>query len=298
MLTHPVGAAFQLPVHLTGETGTGKDLVARAIHQLSSLHNGTYVPLNLGAFPAELVASALFGHIKGAFTGALEDRKGAIRTAQNGVLFLDEIGETPLNAQVMLLRFLDRFEFQPIGSDATHEARLQLVTASNVDLQKLVQEGRFRADLLHRLCGLVLSLPPLRERRDDIPLLVRAFMKARGLSTDLSDEVMDFLKTREWPGNIRQLKACIDRFALVGSQSDLKEAVRMLEINEFNQQDHGDDLPLEDLRRDYDRRILTDRLRRFAGDTVATAESLGISRRSVYDLARRLEVDIQGSDKD
>jgi DNA-binding NtrC family response regulator len=299
LLTHPAGVALRLPIHVTGETGTGKDLIARAVHRLNPLSGGQFVAVNIAAFPADLAVSALFGHKRGAFTGAMEDRVGAIRQAQDGVLFLDEIGDAPPSIQVALLRFLDGGEYSALGSDKTHTTRTQLVTATNADLTQLVRAGRFRADLLHRLSGMTISLPPLRERRDDIPLFVRTFLKAKGLSPNLADEVEELLLRKDWPGNIRQLKTFVDQFALLRLHTDAKDAVRWFNLDSPSGPLAGDDSrTLDDLRHDFDRRVLTQRLRRFAGDTRATAESLGISRRSVYDLARRLGVNIQGVDSD
>ena len=294
LLTHPAGAALRLPIHITGETGTGKDLIASAVHRLNPIQGGRLISVNIAAFPRDLAASALFGHRRGAYTGAQEDRAGAIKLAEGGVLFLDEVGDAPPDIQVMLLRFLDSGEVRPIGSDDAYKVQTQLATATNADLAKLVEDGRFRLDLYHRLCGMTISLPPLRERRDDIPLLVKTFLRERGASPAIADGTEQLLRERDWPGNIRQLKMFLDQLVLVSQCADATEAAHWLHSDiPPPSPGGGESRTLGELRRDFDRQVLAQRLRRFAGDTQAVAQSLGISRRSVYNLARQLGVRIQ-----
>jgi len=203
-------------VLILSETGCGKELIARAIHDRSRRKHRALVKVNCGAIPTGLVESELFGHMKGAFTGALERRTGRFELADGGSLFLDEISELPLETQVKLLRVLQEHEFEPLGSSRTIKVNVRIIAASNRDLEKAVQEGRFRADLFYRLNVLPISLPPLRERRSDIPLLasffVERFSRQFGKQiTGISQDTMDVLSRYSWPGNIRELQNVIER---------------------------------------------------------------------------------------
>ncbi|PYX21599.1 MAG: hypothetical protein DMG82_17695 [Acidobacteria bacterium] len=203
-------------VLILGETGCGKELIARAIHNHSRRKHRPLVKVNCGAIPTGLVESELFGHMKGAFTGALERRTGRFELADGGSLFLDEVSELPLDTQVKLLRVLQEHEFEPLGSSRTIQVNVRIIAASNRDLEKAVQEGRFRADLFYRLNVLPITLPPLRERRADIPLLgsffVERFSRQFGKQiTGMSQETVDLLSRYSWPGNIRELQNVIER---------------------------------------------------------------------------------------
>jgi formate hydrogenlyase transcriptional activator len=203
-------------VLIMGETGCGKELIARAIHSHSSRKHRPLVKVNCGAIPTGLVESELFGHMKGAFTGALERRTGRFELADGGTLFLDEVSELPLDTQVKLLRVLQEHEFEPLGSSRTLKVNVRIIAASNRDMQTAVQEGRFRADLYYRLNVLPIAVPPLRERRADIPLLTTFFVErfARQFGkqiTGVSQDTMDILSRYDWPGNIRELQNVIER---------------------------------------------------------------------------------------
>jgi formate hydrogenlyase transcriptional activator len=203
-------------VLITGETGCGKELIARAIHSHGSRKHRPLVKLNCGAIPTGLVESELFGHMKGAFTGALERRTGRFELADGGTLFLDEVSELPLDTQVKLLRVLQEHEFEPLGSSRTIRVNVRIIAASNRDLEKAVQEGRFRADLYYRLNVLPIVLPPLRQRRSDIPLLTTFFVErfARQFGkqiTGIAQDTMDLLSRYDWPGNIRELQNVVER---------------------------------------------------------------------------------------
>lgn len=203
-------------VLIVGETGCGKELIARAIHSHSQRKHRPLVKVNCGAIPTGLVESELFGHMKGAFTGALERRTGRFELADGGTLFLDEVSELPLDTQVKLLRVLQEHEFEPLGSSRTIKVNVRIIAASNRDLEKAVQEGRFRADLYYRLNVLPILLPPLRQRRSDIPILAAFFVErfARQFGkevTGISQETMDLLCRYDWPGNIRELQNVIER---------------------------------------------------------------------------------------
>ena len=209
-------AASDIAVLITGETGTGKELFARAIHGESTRAGKTFVAVNCGAIPAQLVESTLFGHEKGAFTGATEKTNGKFREAEGGTIFLDEVGELPLDAQVKLLRVLQQKEVEPVGASKTVSVNIRIISATNRDLEAEVKSGRFREDLYFRLNVLQLELPPLRNRRADIPDLVHHFIERVCARTDLpykppSEEFLQTLKLKDWPGNVRELENTINR---------------------------------------------------------------------------------------
>lgn len=209
-------APTNLPVLLTGESGTGKELVAATIHQRSGRGEKTFVAVNCGALPAELIEAELFGHVKGSFTGADRDRRGLWEEADGGTVFLDEITETSLSFQVKLLRVLQQGEIRRVGSNQTQKVNVRVIAASNRDVESEVKAGRFRNDLFYRLNAVALMLPPLRERREDIPPLAQTFAdKIFSLSPAVrfSPEAMKLLQQYEWPGNIRELENAVVRAA-------------------------------------------------------------------------------------
>ncbi len=220
-------------VLITGETGCGKELIARAIHSHGSRKHRPLVKLNCGAIPTGLVESELFGHMRGAFTGALERRIGRFELADGGTLFLDEISELPPDTQVKLLRVLQEHEFVPLGSSRTVHVNVRIIAASNRDLEKAVQEGRFRADLYYRLNVLPIVLPPLRQRRSDIPLLAAFFVErfARQFGkqvTGIAQDTVDLLSRYDWPGNIRELQNVIERAVVLSRGPILKLGANLL----------------------------------------------------------------------
>jgi formate hydrogenlyase transcriptional activator len=222
-------------VLILGETGCGKELIARAIHNRSKRASRPLVKVNCGAIPTGLVESELFGHMKGAFTGALERRTGRFELADGGTLFLDEVSELPLETQVKLLRVLQEHEFEPLGSSRTVRVNVRIIAASNRDLEKALQEGRFRADLFYRLNVLPMTLPPLRQRRSDIPLLTHFFVDrfSRQLGkriTGVAQETMQVLSNYSWPGNIRELQNVIERAVVLCPGSVLKLGKDLLPI--------------------------------------------------------------------
>jgi DNA-binding NtrC family response regulator len=209
-------APTDVGVLIQGETGTGKELVAEAIHAKSSRKRGPFVICDLASMPRTLIESELFGHVRGAFTGADRDREGAFGQAHGGTIFLDEIGELEPDVQPRLLRALERHQYKPVGSSAYRECDVRIIAATNRDLAVEVRAGRFREDLFHRLAVVRVELPPLRERRDDIPLLTRHFLaqasaQARRVVLEVPDDAMAALAAYDWPGNVRELKNVLER---------------------------------------------------------------------------------------
>lgn len=216
-------------VLVTGESGTGKELIARAIHYNSPRANSPFVPINCGAIPSELLESELFGHVKGAFTGAINNRVGRFEMADGGTLFLDEIGDLEPTLQVKILRALQERCFEPVGSTKTVQVNVRVIAATNINLENAVEEGRFREDLYYRLNVIPLAVPSLRERRTDIPLLMKHFMdifaktKGRGLS-GISAEALDCLSGYGWPGNIRELENLVERLTILKGHGQIEVA--------------------------------------------------------------------------
>jgi formate hydrogenlyase transcriptional activator len=220
-------------VLICGETGTGKEVVAQAIHDASPRRNNRFVAINCAAIPAGLLESELFGHERGAFTGAVAQRTGRFQAADRGTLFLDEIGDLPLELQPKLLRVLQEQQFERLGGTHTVRVNVRVITATNQDLWTMVEERRFRADLYYRLNIFPITLPPLREREDDIPLLVahfvRKFADRVGKSIDcVPDDVMEALQQHHWPGNIRELQNFIERSLIMTTGSVLRPSLEEL----------------------------------------------------------------------
>ncbi|NKB70623.1 MAG: AAA family ATPase [Candidatus Latescibacteria bacterium] len=282
-------AATDATVLLLGETGTGKELLAQTIHQHSQRCDGPFVAVNCGAIAEQLQDSELFGHKKGAFTDAAMDRAGLFEAADGGTLFLDEIGETAPGTQVKLLRALQEGEIRRLGDDRPRRVDVRLICATNRRLEDEVAQGRFRADLYYRLYVLVLTLPPLRQRRSDIPLLVEHFLAGR----DIDDQALDYLPSYTWPGNIRELEnQLISAAALAGDAPigvdhlwpRLRQAPTLQAADENLV---GQDLDLREARERFERVFIQDKLERNNRDLEATSQALGLSRSRLYALLNR-----------
>ncbi len=209
-------------VMLRGESGTGKELVARAIHAGSVRADQRFVSINCGALPETLLESELFGHVKGSFTGAVRDKRGLFVVADGGTFFLDEVGETSLSIQVKLLRVLQEREVVPVGGTKPTKVDVRVIAATNADLEHQVQEGGFRPDLYYRLNVIPITIPPLRDRRDDIPLLVNHFLeKLAAGEKSIADGAMDILTSYEWPGNVRELENIIERAVILADDTEI-----------------------------------------------------------------------------
>jgi len=217
-------ALYNYPVHVSGDTGTGKERVAYAIHDISSYGNGAFVPVNCGAIPEGIVESELFGHVKGAFSGAIKERKGRFELAHKGTLFLDEVAELPLSTQVKLLRFLQEGSFEKVGGEKRVSVDVRIISATNKNLKEEVRAGKFREDLFYRLNVIPIHLPPLKDRKSDIPLLAAHFLKeaeqeSGGRVPDISSDCLDIMLDYHWPGNVRELKNVI-QFSVVRSRGE------------------------------------------------------------------------------
>jgi DNA-binding NtrC family response regulator len=210
----------RLPVLLLGESGTGKEVAARAIYQAQP--RGQFVPIDCGSLVGTLMESELFGHVKGSFSGAAENKKGLVELADGGTAFFDEIGDMPMEMQVKLLRVVQEQEFRAVGSTQWRKIDLRIVAATHRDLKAEVAAGRFRQDLYYRLNVFTIHLPPLRHRKEDIPLLVEHFLNGSGFQ--LSSEVLDVLRSYDWPGNVRELQHCVERMAAMQSEGALQMA--------------------------------------------------------------------------
>ena len=291
-------------VLLTGETGTGKDIIARAIHYTGPRKAKRFVTQNCGALPDTLLESELFGHRRGAFTGALADKKGLFEVADGGTIFLDEVGETEPGMQVRLLRVLQDGEIRPLGSSETRHVDVRIVAATNRDLKQDVEEGRFREDLFYRLCVVEIPLPPLRERREDVPALAHHFLDianeriGRSLG-GFTNAAMDQLVAAAWPGNVRQLENEIERAVALAAADEEAISAEMLSA-ELRGSDGSGGLAADaggpivnwDMNRAVDHlkaRMILEALRA-SGSKTRAAERLGIPRQSLQKMMKRLEI--------
>ncbi|MBU1195467.1 MAG: sigma-54 dependent transcriptional regulator [Proteobacteria bacterium] len=251
-------ANSEATVLISGESGTGKEVLARLIHQSSPRNNGPMVAVNCAAIPAGLVESELFGHVKGAFTGAVKDRKGHFVTASGGTLFLDEIGELSTDVQVKLLRAIQEKEVMPVGSEKTRKVDIRIVAATNLDLKEQIAAGRFREDLYYRLSVIPLFIPPLRERMKDIPALVKHFLKKMDAPSDVNftDDALNILKTYHWPGNIREIQNIVERCVILRKQNqitaqDLALLAQPLPVGKFDPAIPDEGISLEEIEKAY-----------------------------------------------
>ena len=291
---------------LTGETGTGKELVARAIHHNSSRAQEKFVPLNCGAIPETLLEAELFGHVKGAFTGAIANRPGRLKQADRGTLFLDEIGTMSTNLQSKLLRVLQEREFERVGDSQSTKVDVRFIAATNSDLAEMIKLGRFREDLFYRLNVIPIHLPPLRDRREDVPLLVRRFINKLGQEQEparanirISQEAMRRIMAFDWPGNIRQLENTIERIlVLTPGQSQIDISDLPLELQETNRVTTSSSvslpesgIDLQNYLRNLERSLICLALERTGGNQNKAAELLNIKRTTFIEKTKRLSLD-------
>jgi len=311
-------APSDLTVLITGETGVGKELVARRLHDQSARADRPLVSVNCAALPEHLVESELFGHVKGAFSGATENRLGKFEMANGGTLFLDEIGELPLAAQAKLLRVLQGGQLQRVGSDSNHRVDIRLIAATNRVLADEVREGRFRADLYHRLSVYPLRVPSLRERKEDIMLLAGAFAEENRWRVGLpalrfTSQARTAMLDYHWPGNIRELEYLLARAVLKAKKrtsaigrdgvisleiQDLdlpaSESARQLEVRGTEQFAMPTTVDFKSSVDAFKRELLESALRHHSGNLSAAARSLGLDRANLARLASRLDIQLRG----
>jgi Nif-specific regulatory protein len=291
-------AASQTTVLIRGETGTGKELVASAIHYSSPRSTGPYIRVNCAQLNENLLESELFGHEKGAFTGAVRQRIGRIEEAEDGTLFLDEIGDFPLAIQVKLLRFLQEHEFERVGSNQTRHANVRVIAATNRDLEKAVADRSFRHDLYYRINVFPITLPPLRERRDDILLLANHFVAKYAHEMNkairrISTPAIDMMMAYHWPGNVRELENCIEHAVLL-TDADVIHGQHLPPTLEMpgsapSPQPGSLEARVQTLERD----MITDALKRAGGNAVAAAHQLGSTPRMIRYKMKNLGIDLR-----
>lgn len=296
-----LSAPSQASVLIVGETGTGKELAARAVHRHSARAKAPFVAVNCGALNEGVLESELFGHVRGAFTGAVIDKKGLFEQAHGGTLFLDEIGEMPVALQVKLLRALQEGEIRPVGGSRPVSVDVRVISATHRELEKAAEAGTFRSDLLYRLKVVEIRLPALRERPDDVPLLVEAFLarfpRTDGARAIVTPRAMAKLAACPWPGNVRELEHLIERLVLTspGRTIDAEDLPGDLQPHAASLPPRAfEDLPtLDELEKRYLQHVVT----ALKGNKKRAAEALGIDRRTLYRMAERFGL-TWGDDKD
>src|SRR4051812_8316870 len=285
-------AASDAPVLILGESGTGKEMAALAIHRRSPKKDGPFVAINCGAIPETLLESELFGHEKGAFTGAHAQRIGRIESAEGGTLFLDEMGELPLSLQVKLLRFLQEKTIERVGGRKEIQINARIVAATNVNLQKAVSEGKFREDLYYRLAVVVIKLPPFRAREKDIRLLAQSFLKRFAAQSNkgslaFEPEALKAIERHPWPGNVRELENRIKRAVIMSDHNRI--SARDLELIDAPGSS-ANPSNLKEARETLEREMVQSALRKHAGKITSAAVELGVSRPTLYELMDKLGI--------
>ncbi len=289
-------------VLLQGESGTGKEIIAKALHLNSPRHERPFVPVNTGSMPTDLLESTLFGHVKGAFTSAIASKKGLFEIADRGTLFLDEIATMSLETQAKILRVLQDRRFMHLGGVQEIQVDVRIIAATNIDLRQLVREGRFREDLFYRLNVITIELPPLRQRREDIPLLVQFFLKKYAEENDrpvrrITPEALRPLMSYSWPGNVRELENVIERAVVLSSGPDI--TIDLLPDNLLGRgsaltlHDPPTDASLFEIVEDVERRIISDMLEKCNWNQTEAAERFKVPLSTLNQKIRRLNIEIK-----
>jgi DNA-binding NtrC family response regulator len=306
-------AQSRATILITGETGTGKELIANAIHAHSARAGHPFVPVHSGSVPPDLLESALFGHVKGAYTGATTSRKGYFETANHGTVFFDEIGTISLETQTKLLRVIQEREFMPLGSAETIKVDVRIVAATNAELKKQVEEGRFREDLYYRLNVINLALPSLRERKEDIPLLVDHFFTKYCRENEkfldehnrsrlsFEPDAMQLLMDHAWPGNVRELENVVERAVVLASQPTVPADVlpdhlleaRGMRIRRDESGRLASDASLFEIVAEFERRKIIEQLEESDWSQTAAAEALRIPLSTLNQKIKRLNIEIR-----
>lgn len=282
-------AATDANVLITGENGTGKELVASEIHNQSGRSGELMISVDLGSIPETLLESELFGHVKGAFTDAREDRKGKFELANNGTLFLDEIGNLSLNSQSKLLNALQSRRITRVGSNREIPVDIRLISATNCDLMKMVVEGSFREDLLYRINTIVIEVPPLRDRVDDIPILANHFLrfyseKYGKIPTRFNTHALEKLANYDWPGNVRELQHSIEKAVIMSESSILLPSD--FEFRQNQRTTHQNEATLEEI----EKKAILESLKRNNNNLSLVAQRLGITRQTLYNKLRKYNI--------
>ncbi len=288
---------------ILGESGTGKELVSKAIHLHSRRADGPFVTVNSGSMPADLLESNLFGHIKGSFTGAVANKKGLFEMAQNGSIFFDEIGNIPIDTQAKLLRVIQEKEFMRLGGVETLKADVRIIAATNANLEEEVQKGEFREDLYYRLNVITIGLPPLRQRTEDIPLLVRHFLAKYADENDkdleeVDSDAMEILMDYHWPGNVRELENVLERAAVLSSGPSLSVDLLPAAVREPNSSPTPmttmptNGLSFKEAITSYERQLVIRALQRSGGVQKRAAQLLKVKPTTLHEMMKRLEVTV------
>jgi DNA-binding NtrC family response regulator len=295
-------ASSRSTILLQGESGTGKELIAKAIHLNSQRRDHSFVPVNTGSMPADLLESNLFGHVKGAFTSAIASKKGLFEIADRGTLFLDEIGTMSLDTQSKILRVLQDRKFMHLGGIQELQVDVRIIAATNVDLRQLVREGKFREDLFYRLNVISIDLPPLRERKEDIPLLVDHFARKYSEENEkpvrrVTPEALRLLVTYLWPGNVRELENVVERAVVLSSDSDIVPDLLPDHIagrgSAFPILEHRPDASLFEIVENCERRIIIDMLEKCAWNQTEAAERFRVPLSTLNQKIKRLTIEIK-----
>jgi transcriptional regulator with PAS, ATPase and Fis domain len=287
-------------VLILGESGTGKELVATSIHENSEREDKAFIKLNCAAIPAELLESELFGHEKGAFTGASGRKPGKFDMANEGTLFLDEIGDMPHNLQSKILRVLQEQEFYRVGGSATIKVNVRIIASTNKNLEEMVREGAFREDLFHRLNVFTLHLPPLRDRKEDIPLLVDYLLQNAPKKLTISPMALQMLTAFSWPGNIRELKNTIESASVIAENGIIKPThlpAKITGVFDQNQITAGKNtakISLDERLKEIEKSIIIEALKKTGGVQVRATELLGINQRSLWHRIKKYDIDVKG----
>jgi len=283
-------------VLITGESGTGKELVAQSLYQHSLRKEGPFIKLNCVAIPEGLLESELFGHEKGAFTGATAQKRGKFELAHGGTILLDEIGDMPLATQAKLLRVLQEKEFERVGGTKPIRVDIRIIASTNKNLMKLVQEEKFREDLFYRLNVFALHLPPLRERREDIPALAQGFVETAPKQAEISSAALQLLMGFQWPGNVRELKNVIERAAVMAEEGMIEPQHLPAQISGGlvgqAMQEIPEQASLDDRMAEIEKRFIIDALTRADGVQVKAAQILGIKERSLWHRVKKYNIDV------
>ncbi|MGB5216805.1 MAG: sigma-54 dependent transcriptional regulator [Smithella sp.] len=289
-------AATDSTVLICGESGTGKELIASSIYKHSMRRGRPFVKINCVAIPEGLLESELFGHEKGAFTGAIEQKKGKFEIADSGTVFLDEIGDMPLNTQAKLLRVLQEKEFERVGGIKPIKVNIRVLAATNKNLPEMIKQGKFREDLYFRLNVFPINIPALRDRKEDIILLANHFLKSQGAQARISNSTLQKIISYSWPGNVRELKNVMEHAAILCEDDAIEPKhlpALMIDLKDFSPVNSQDtDMPLDDKLNLMEREIIIEALRKTGGVQVKAANMLGINQRSLWHRIKKLQIDV------